>query len=62
MIILTSVIIAPVMEELVFRKYLVDRLVPYGQKTAVVLSGLFSDFSMEILSVFMRQSFGAVFA
>ena len=41
MIILTSVIIAPVMEELVFRKYLVDRLVPYGQKTAVVLSGLF---------------------
>ena len=29
MIILTSVIIAPVMEELVFRKYLVDRLVPY---------------------------------
>lgn len=34
------VICAPVMEELIFRKLLVDRAVRYGQGVAVVLSGL----------------------
>ena len=34
------VICAPVMEELIFRKLLVDRAVRYGQGIAVVLSGL----------------------
>ena len=63
MIILTAVIIAPVMEELVFRKYLVDRLVPYGQKTAVVLSGLFFwSFSWKLLPVFLRGHSWRVFA
>ncbi len=59
MIILTAVIIAPVMEELVFRKYLVDRLVPYGQKTAVVLSGLFFwSFSWKLYQFFYAAILG----
>ncbi len=63
MIFLTTVIIAPVMEELVFRKYLVDRLVPYGQKTAVVLSGLFfGTVSWKFLSVFLCAHSWVVFA
>lgn len=35
-----TVLCAPVMEELVFRKLIVDRAVRYGQGVAVVLSGL----------------------
>lgn len=37
---LFMVIIAPIMEELVFRKVLVDRTVQYGQGVAIALSGL----------------------
>lgn len=63
MIVLTTVIIAPVMEELMFRKYLVDRLVPYGQKTAVVLSGLFFGlFHGNFYQFFYAAALGAVFA
>lgn len=40
MIVLYMVICAPVMEELVFRKLIVDRTVRYGQGTAVIMSGL----------------------
>lgn len=39
-IFLYMVILAPIMEELVFRKLIVDRAVRYGQGVAVVLSGL----------------------
>ena len=35
-----SVVLAPVMEELIFRKVLIDRTIVYGDKAAVVLSGL----------------------
>ncbi|MGN0431420.1 MAG: lysostaphin resistance A-like protein [Lachnospiraceae bacterium] len=38
--VLFMVICAPVFEELIFRKLLVDRAVKYGEGTAVVLSGL----------------------
>ncbi|MDE5679792.1 MAG: CPBP family intramembrane metalloprotease [Lachnospiraceae bacterium] len=38
--ILIMVIWAPIMEELIFRKILVDRVVRYGEGAAVVLSGL----------------------
>ncbi len=37
---LVMVILAPVMEEFVFRKQLLDRMVPYGAKLAVVTSAL----------------------
>lgn len=40
MILLYMVICAPILEELIFRKLLVDRAVRYGQGTAVVVSGL----------------------
>lgn len=39
MIVLT-VILAPVFEEFVFRKYLIDRTLPYGEGLSIVLSGL----------------------
>lgn len=39
-IILSAVIAAPVMEELVFRKFLLDRIAGFGHWTAMVVSGL----------------------
>lgn len=63
MIALTTVVIAPVMEELMFRKYLVDRLVPYGQKTAVILSGvLFGLFHGNFYQFFYATALGMIFA
>lgn len=60
---LTTVVIAPVMEELMFRKYLVDRLVPYGQKTAVVMSGLaFALFHGNFYQFFYAALLGMIFA
>ncbi len=38
---LFSVILAPLMEELVFRKLLIDRVIVFGDRTAILLSGLF---------------------
>ena len=35
------VLCAPVFEELIFRKLLIDRTVKYGEKTAVLFSGIF---------------------
>ncbi len=40
MTVLSTVIVAPIMEELMFRKLMIDRLIPYGQKFAVVVSGI----------------------
>lgn len=37
---LAAVIVAPVMEELVFRKFLLDRIAGFGHWTAMVVSGL----------------------
>ena len=37
---LFTVILAPIMEELIFRKALVDRAIVYGDKATVLLSGL----------------------
>lgn len=39
--ILIIVILAPIMEEILFRKLLIDRIAPYGEGTAVLISGLF---------------------
>lgn len=60
---LSTVIIAPIMEELMFRKYLVDRLVPFGQKTAVVLSGItFGIFHGNFYQFFYAALLGMIFA
>lgn len=40
MILFYMVLCAPIMEEIVFRKLIVDRVVRYGEGTAVVVSGL----------------------
>lgn len=37
---LITVILAPVVEEMFFRKLVMDRLLGYGQKTAIIISGL----------------------
>lgn len=39
-ILLVAVIIGPIVEELVFRKFLLDRIAGYGQVTAMMVSGL----------------------
>ena len=56
--VLTMVILAPVMEELVFRKLLIDRTVRYGEKTAVLLSAVtFGLFHQNLFQFF--YAFGA---
>ena len=39
-VLIVAVIIGPIMEELVFRKFLLDRIAGYGQITAMTVSGL----------------------
>lgn len=41
LIALQVVVLAPIVEELVFRKLLVDRMYPYGEKAAILISALF---------------------
>ncbi|MCI8658725.1 MAG: CPBP family intramembrane metalloprotease [Lachnospiraceae bacterium] len=63
MVFLTTVIIAPVMEELMFRKFLIDRIVPFGQRTAVVVSGLaFGLFHGNFYQFFYAFCLGMIFA
>lgn len=63
MMFLTTVLIAPVMEELMFRKFLVDRIVPFGQKTAVVVSGVaFGLFHGNFYQFFYACILGMIFA
>lgn len=60
---LSTVIIAPVMEELMFRKFLIDRVAPYGQKTAVIVSGVgFGLFHGNFYQFFYACAIGMVFA
>ncbi len=63
MMFLSTVIAAPIVEELMFRKFLIDRLVPFGQKTAVVISGLaFGMFHGNFYQFFYAFSLGMIFA
>ncbi|MGN0158163.1 MAG: lysostaphin resistance A-like protein [Brotaphodocola sp.] len=60
---LTTVVAAPIMEEWMFRKILIDRLVPFGQKAAVVASGLsFGLFHGNFYQFFYAFSLGMIFA
>lgn len=57
------VVIAPLMEELIFRKLLIDRLLPYGQKAAVIVSGVaFGLFHGNLYQFFYACILGMVFA
>ena len=60
---LTTVIVAPVMEELMFRKLLIDRIVPFGQRAAVVVSGVaFGLFHGNFYQFFYACGLGMIFA
>lgn len=62
-IVICTVVIAPVMEELMFRKVLIDRIVPFGQKLAVVVSGVsFGLFHGNFFQFFYACSLGMIFA
>lgn len=59
---LFMVILAPLYEELIFRKMLIDRMNPYGGKTAVVLSALlFGLFHGNFNQFFYAFGLGLVF-
>lgn len=59
----TTVLVAPVMEELMFRKLLIDRTVQYGQKVAVIVSGVgFGLFHGNFFQFFYACAIGMVFA
>jgi len=56
-------IAAPVLEELAFRKLLLDRVAVYGEKTAVILSGvLFGLFHMNLFQFFYAFGLGVMLA
>lgn len=60
---LSTVIVAPVMEELMFRKYLIDRIIPFGQKTVMLISGVsFGLFHGNFYQFFYACGIGMVFA
>lgn len=60
---LTVGILAPVFEEIFFRKLLCDRVIIYGEKTAVLLSGLmFGLFHGNLYQFFYAFGIGAVLA
>lgn len=60
---LMTVVIAPIMEELMFRKILIDRTVRYGQGISIVLSGiLFGLTHGNFYQFFYACGLGAIFA
>jgi membrane protease YdiL (CAAX protease family) len=56
-------VIAPIVEEFIFRKQIIDRTRRYGEKTAIVLSGLsFGLFHMNLYQFFYAFALGLLFA
>lgn len=61
--ILTVGILAPIVEELVFRKFLIDRVVKYGELVAILTSGLmFGLFHGNFSQFFYATFIGFIFA
>lgn len=61
--ILVLVILAPVIEELIFRKLIIDRIRGYGEGLAVIVSGLmFGLFHGNLYQFFYAFGLGALFA
>lgn len=61
--ILFLVILAPLIEEYVFRKQIIDRTAKYGEKTAVLLSALtFGLFHLNLFQFFYAFGLGLIFA
>lgn len=62
-IFINTVIVAPLMEELLFRKLLIDRMIPYGNKAAVIISGVaFGLYHGNFYQFFYACMIGMVFA
>lgn len=60
---LLAVIVAPILEEYIFRKQIVDKLSRYGEKTAILFSALtFGLFHMNLFQFFYAFGLGAIFA
>ena len=58
-----AVIVAPIVEEMIFRKTLIDRVRKYGDKTAILLSGLmFGMFHGNFSQFFYAAGVGLLFA
>lgn len=61
--ILVMVILAPVLEELICRKLLIDRTAPYGEKLSVLMSGLiFGLLHQNLYQFFYAFALGSLFA
>lgn len=61
--ILVAVLIAPFLEEYIFRKQIIDRLGKYGEKTAIFFSALtFGLFHMNLFQFFYAFGLGLIFA
>lgn len=60
---ITAVLIAPFLEEYIFRKQIIDRLGKYGEKTAMLFSALtFGLFHMNLFQFFYAFGLGLIFA
>ncbi|MCH5279158.1 MAG: CPBP family intramembrane metalloprotease [Christensenellaceae bacterium] len=61
--VLVMVVLAPIIEEFIFRKQLIDRTVRYGEGTAILLSGLtFALFHTNMFQFFYAFALGLLFA
>lgn len=61
--VLVIVVLAPLLEELVFRKQIIDRCGRYGEKTAILFSALaFGLFHMNLFQFFYAFGLGLIFA
>lgn len=61
--IIMTVVLAPLFEELLFRKYLIDRTSAYGEKTAVIFSAVvFGMFHGNLFQFFYAAGTGLIFA
>lgn len=61
--ILVMVILAPLLEELICRKFLIDRTVRYGEKLSVLMSGLvFGLLHQNLFQFFYAFALGSLFA
>ena len=62
MIVLTMIIAAPTLEELIFRKFLIDRTLRFGEKNAVLFSALaFGLFHCNLYQFFYATGIGLMF-
>lgn len=58
-----TVVLAPFLEEFLFRKQIIDRLGKYGEKTAIIFSGVtFGLFHMNLFQFFYAFGLGLIFA